>query len=223
MGEDITRGDLADQSGWVTTRVAAQALRIDPRTVRKYIKQGKLEARVEGEGVEKTYLVSIDSIYALRGREPERTGPRMVRENVPREAAGSAVSEDLVALVRDLTTEVSRRSSEAAELRTRLELTERAESSQREALEQRLETERVRREQAEQDRDKLAEEKAAERLRREEAEREREELRQRLEAAVEAREPLQTPSEGPDRGDVPPGSEHPVERPSWWRKFFGFE
>jgi hypothetical protein len=134
-----------------------------------------------------------------------------------------------VALVRDLTAEVSRRSSEAAELRTRLELTERAESSLREALEQRLETERVRREQAE---------------------REREELRLRLEAAKEARESPEKDSEEPysthappkqmtpvqrlserveeamDRGDVPPegqGQQHPVERPSWWRRFFGFE
>jgi hypothetical protein len=43
------------------------------------------------------------------------------------------------------------------------------------------------------------------------------------EANPESREPSETPSEGPDRGDVTPGSEHPVERPSWWRKFFGFE
>src|SRR4051812_41998822 len=114
MEEDISRGDLADQSGWVNTRVAAQALRIDPRTVRKYIKQGKLEAKVEGKGVEKTYLVSIDSVYALRG---SRTGPRMNRAESPRGAGEYSLSEDLVALVRDLTTEVSRRSSEATELR----------------------------------------------------------------------------------------------------------
>jgi hypothetical protein len=208
-------------------------LRVDPRTVRKYIKQGKLEAKVEGEGVEKAYLVSIDSVYALRGRDPERTGLRMGRENSPRESAGLSASEDLVALVRELTTEVSRHSAEAAELRTRLELTERAESSQREALQQRLETEQLRREQAEQERDKLAEEQAAERHRREDAEREREELRLRLEAAVEAREAPETVSEEPYSTHAPPGgygtssreaeeSLHPRER-SWWRRFFGFE
>jgi hypothetical protein len=77
MDENVTRGTHADQSGWVTTRVAAQALRVDPRTVRsKYIKQGKLEAKVEREGVEKAYLISIDSVHALRGRDPERSGPR---------------------------------------------------------------------------------------------------------------------------------------------------
>ena len=88
MAEERTRGpEPADQSGWVTTKIAAQALRIDPRTVRKYIQQGKLEAKVEGEGVEKTYLVSIDSVYALRGRAPERTDPRVDRENSPRKCA----------------------------------------------------------------------------------------------------------------------------------------
>jgi hypothetical protein len=229
MAEEPTRGTDADQSGWVTTKVAAQALRIDPRTVRKYIKQGKLEAKVEGEGVEKAYLVSIDSVYALRGRTAERTGPGMGRENGPREAAGSAVTEDLVALVRDLTSEVSRRSSEAAELRTRLELTEQAESSLREALEQRLETERVRREQAEQERDRLLAE---------------------LEALRGARESAETggAAEDPYITHAPPLPDYPAERPeseehtlygtsaqeaeeslqprperSWWRRFFGFE
>jgi hypothetical protein len=183
MDENVTRGTHADQSGsgWVTTRVAAQALRVDPRTVRKYIKQGKLEAKVEGEGVEKAYLISIDSVLALRGRDPERSGPLPVRGNSPRESAGSAVSEDLVALVRELPTEVSRHSAEAAELRTRLEPTERAESSQREALEQRLETEQLRREQAEQERDKLTAE---------------------LEALREPRESRETVSKA-DTGDVP--------------------
>jgi hypothetical protein len=231
MAEDPTRGTLADQSGWVTTKVAAQALRVDPRTVRKYIKQGKLEAKVEGEGVEKAYLVSIDSVYALRGRAADRTGPGGGRENGPRESAGSAVTEDLVALVRDLTSEVSRRSSEAAELRTRLELTEQAESSRREALEQRLETERVRREQAEQERDRLLAE---------------------LEALRGDRELSETgeAAEDPYLTHAAPIPDHPVERPSeageepilygtsaeeaeaslqrrsersWWRRFFGFE
>jgi septal ring factor EnvC (AmiA/AmiB activator) len=110
-----------------------------------------------------------------------RSGPRPVRGNSPRESAGSAVSEDLVALVRELPTEVSRHSAEAAELRTRLEPTERAESSQREALEQRLETEQLRREQAEQERDKLTAE---------------------LEALREPRESRETVSKA-DTGDVP--------------------
>jgi hypothetical protein len=193
MREEPTRGPLAGQSGWVTTKVAAQALRVDPRTVRKYINQGKLEAKVEGEGVEKTYMVSIDSVYALRGSRPD---PRSAREDSPREAAGSSVSEDLVALVRELTTEVARRSSESAELRTRLELTERAESSLREALEQRLETERVMREQAQ---------------------RERDEITARLNALQEPRESPQTASDEPSGTQAPPQE----ERRSWWQRLFG--
>ena len=206
MGEESIRGLDADHSGWVTTKVAAQALGVDPRTVRKYIKQDKLKAKSEGEGVEKTYLVSIDSVYALRGARPS---PGVVPEQSPRESAGSAVSEDLVALVRDLTTEVSRRSSEAAELRTRLELTELAESSQREALEQRLETERVHREQAE---------------------RERDELRRQLEALQEPPEAYEG-HEGEHFGTSPQEAEESLQeasqrseqRTSWWRRFFGFE
>src|SRR5215207_4802870 len=205
MAEERTRGpERADQSGWVTTKVAAQALRVDPRTVRKYINQGKLEAKVEGEGVEKAYLVSIDSVYALRGRAADRTrtGPGGVRESGPREAAGSAVTEDLVALVRDLTSEVSRHSSEAAELRTRLELTEQAESSRREALEQRIETERVLREQAERERDELR--RILERRDEDTGRPESDEDTLYGTSAQEAEDSLQ-------------------RRSSWWRRFFGFE
>lgn len=108
--------------------------------MRKYIKQGELVAKSEGEGVEKTYLVSIDSVYAMR---ETRTGPRADRIEGPREGAENLISADLVSLVRYLTSQISQRSSEAADLHARLELTERAESSQREALKQRLETERL--------------------------------------------------------------------------------
>lgn len=205
MGEDLTHGDhadlIADQSGWTTTKTAAQALGIDPRTVRKYIKQGKLVAKVQGEGVEKTYLVSIDSVYAMRD---SRTGPGAEREKGPRESAGSTLSEDLVDLVRELSSEARRSSSEAAELRTRLELTERAESSVREALEQKLETERVLREQAE---------------------REREELRRQLESLQEDRgkpEARESPTRGTDdeAGGVVLDKDAGQPRPSWWRRFF---
>jgi hypothetical protein len=216
MAEDLTRGSHADQSGWVTTKIAARTLRVDPRTVRKYIKQGKLEAISEGEGVEKTYLVSIDSLHELRGTRPD---PRADRDTVPPESAGAAISADptadLVALLRDLTKEVSQRSSEAAELRTRLELTERAETSQREALEQRLVTEQVLREQAERERDELAAELEA--------------LREEREVPEVA--PPSEPPGGPERasedessGEVPPEQQEPVERrSSWWRRFFGLE
>jgi hypothetical protein len=49
-----------------------------------------------------------------------------------------------------------------------------------------------------------------------------------LEAARSPRDPAEatgapeTAAEDPDKGDTP-GPQHPVERPSWWRRFFGFE
>jgi hypothetical protein len=123
VGEDHTRGNSAGESGWVTTQVAAEALGVDPRTVRTYISRGELKARVEGEGVEKAYSVDIDSLYALRdARKSSGKRPRKTR-------AKSADAEDLAALVRDLTSQLVSTSAEAAHLRTRLELTERAQSS----------------------------------------------------------------------------------------------
>jgi hypothetical protein len=158
--EEHLRGPSAEQSGWVTTRVAAQALRVDPRTVRKYINQGKLEAKVEGEGVEKTYLVSIDSVYALRGRQPS---PRPTRDREQERAAGS---EDIAGVVRDLAALISQHSAEAAQLRTRLELTEQAESTlraERDQLQQDLERERELRREAQQESMHLAADLEAER------------------------------------------------------------
>jgi len=107
----------------VTTRVAAEALRVDPRTIRTYIRRGLLEARVEGEGVEKAYSVDIDSLHALRdARKSSGKRPHKAREK-------SADTEALAELVRGLTAQVVEASTEAADLRARLQLTERAQSS----------------------------------------------------------------------------------------------
>jgi hypothetical protein len=107
----------------VTTQVAADALGVDPRTVRTYISRGILQAKVEGEGVEKAYSVDIDSLYALRdARKSPRKGPRKSREK-------SAGAEDFADLVRDLTAQVIESSSEAADLRARLQLTAQAQST----------------------------------------------------------------------------------------------
>jgi len=107
----------------VTTQVAAEALGVDPRTVRTYISRGELKARVEGEGVEKAYSVDVDSLYALRdARKSSGKGPRKNRGK-------SADAEDLAALVRDLTSQLVSTSAEAAHLRTRLQLTEQTQSS----------------------------------------------------------------------------------------------
>jgi phage-related tail protein len=82
-------------------------------------------------------------------------------------------------------------------------LTERAESSQREALEQRLETERILREQAERARDELAAELEA--------------LRETRVAELASDGEYGTETPGEDTGE-PRGRSR-----SWWRRFFGFE
>jgi hypothetical protein len=141
VGEDHTRGNSAGESGWVTTQVAAESLGVDPRTVRTYISRGILKAKVEGKGVEKAYSVDIDSLYALRdARKSSGTGPRKTR-------AKSADAEDFADLFRDLTAQVIERSSEAADLRARLQLTERAQSTlEEEATKLREERDRLREE-----------------------------------------------------------------------------
>jgi DNA-binding transcriptional MerR regulator len=123
----------------VTTQLAAEALGVNPRTVRTYIRRGLLEAKVEGEGVEKAYSVDVDSLYALRdSRKSSGKGPRKIREK-------SADAEDLAELVRDLTAQAIQSSSQAAELRARLQLTERAQSTlEDEARELREERDRLR-------------------------------------------------------------------------------
>ena len=133
--------------------MAAEALGVDPRTVRTYISRGILKAKVEGEGVEKAYSVDIDSVYALRdARRSSGKGPRKVREK-------SADAEDFAGLVRDLTAQVVEHSSEAADLRARLQLTERAQST----LEEEARALREERDRLAEERDRLREELDAER------------------------------------------------------------
>ncbi len=102
------------------------------------------------------------------------------------------------------------RAEEAAELRVRLELTERAQST--------LEDERTR----------ALEELAEERRRREEIEAECDELRRRLGAREDAAESSESP--GPDEGPTPAGGEAREategaetggEHRPWWRRMFG--
>lgn len=174
MDQESTRGIFADadaeargSSGWVTTKVAAEALGVDPRTVRTYINRGELDAKVEGEGVEKTYLVAIDSLHALRVRRgfPRKTRAKS-REKSAKVVDGAENAEDYAEMVRDLTDRLIRLSSEAAELRTRLELTVRAESTlqeERDQLRQDRERERQERLDAQQEAQRLREELEAER------------------------------------------------------------
>ena len=134
--EADTIADVRGSSGWVTIKVAAEALAVDPGTVRTYVSRGDLEAKVEGEGVEKTYIVPIHSVYALRDRRcASRKTPHKGREKSAGMGSSAEGAEDLAEHIRELTSELIRSSSEAADLRARLELTERTESSLREDLE----------------------------------------------------------------------------------------
>jgi hypothetical protein len=126
-----TRGNDSGNHGWVTTSVAAAALGIKPRQCRNLIQEGELEARLEGEGRDKRYFVSVSSIEALRDK-------RQSKGKIPLNRRGTTENEDIGAdlgqWVRELTARLETRAAENAELRTRLELTEKADSTLREQL-----------------------------------------------------------------------------------------
>ena len=201
-GEDAATGrGEAGASGWVTTRQAARSLNVSPRTVRWHIDKGHLEARAEGEGVQRTWLVSIDSLQAFRDSR-QRQKPRDYR--APSEDAD--ITADIPGSpIRELADRLAEEAARSAEYRVRLELTERAESTIRAELE-------------------------VERRRREEAERERDELAARLAVTETPREPRGSPvppAEGPGGAEERPFAEEAQEgaqrRLSWWRRWFGFE
>src|SRR5918995_2625840 len=157
-------GQSASESGWTTTDQAARALEVSPRTVRRIIDRGELEGRKVTEGIVEAWEVSIDSLYALRDK---RISQGQVRRNVPRKSTESKSSPDNdMDYVRELTDRLLRISSEAAELRTRLELTFKAESTlqeERDRLRQDWERERQERQEAQEEAQRLREELVAER------------------------------------------------------------
>jgi hypothetical protein len=189
----------AGASGWVTTQQAARALAISPRTVRWHIDQGNLEAKPQGEGVKRAWLISIDSLQAFRDSRQHAAQPpvdyREILEgaDIAAESRGSAI--------RELADRLVEEAAKASEFRVRLELTERAESTLRAELE-------------------------GESRRREQAERERDELAARLAALEEARGAPQTAAEdaeGPEERPFTEEAQEAAERRSWWRRWFGFE
>jgi hypothetical protein len=214
MGEETPRGqprpdlaDLSSESGWITTEVAAKAIRVSPRTIRRYIDQGKLEAKPQGEGVRREWLVSVDSLHTLRAsRTLADEGAQADRADLADEITAT-ITDSIADVLREMAARLERRAEEAAELRVRLELTERAQST--------LEDERA----------QAVEELAEARRRQEEIERERDELRRELETLKESREePPQSP-ETPGPSDAPPVEsgvpETPTERRTWWSRMFG--
>ena len=212
MGEAISRGDnaaknddISASAGWVTTQQAARSLGISARTVRWHIEKGNLEALLEGEGVRRTWLVSIDSLHAFRNTR-QHTG------DYPQDSRSTAEAPDIAAAdignpIRELADRLAEEAARAAEYRVRLEITEQAESTIRAYLED-------------------------ERRRREQAEHERDELAARLKAIGDEREaPTEESTEAPSGGAVRGAREEAAtqespqeeKRRSWWRRFFGFE
>jgi glycine/D-amino acid oxidase-like deaminating enzyme len=135
MGEDRTEapeGNHGGNSGWVTTKVAAAALGVTPRTIRTYIHEGELEGKSEQEGINKRLLVSIASLEELRVRREteEKFRPQTRQASAPENSAG-----EIAEVIHDLSSRLEQRAAEAAALRARLELTAEAESTLRERVE----------------------------------------------------------------------------------------
>lgn len=203
MDADITGGNSTDtnreaeaNSGWVTTKQAARSLGISPRTVRWHIEQGNIVAKPQGEGVQRTWLVSIDSLQAFRhSRQAATHSPRDDRAI----HEGAEIAAEITGNpIRELADRLAEEAARAAEYRVRLELTEQAQSTLEEVLED-------------------------ERRRREEVERERDELRSQLEELREERGAGETVSEQGSKGDAPPDDtgEPRASREPWWRRWFG--
>jgi hypothetical protein len=193
-------------SGWTTTKQAAKVLGLSRRSVQGYVRRGILEAQEEGEGVNKRFFVSIDSLNALSERRRREAGEAADFAEASAEMEHAAnLAANAGESLRHVIDRLEVRTEEATELRIRLELTEKAQSSLEEAL-------------------------ADERRRREEAEREREDLRRQLDALREARESPEIPGPTemvPTSGDahVAPESTQEQEttepRSSWWRRWLG--
>jgi hypothetical protein len=192
-------GEDLGGSGWTTTKQAAKVLGVSRRSVQGYVRQGILEARDEGEGVNKRFLVSIDSLNALSARRKREAG---ARTNFAEPSTGLEERAKLAANtdegLRHLIARLEARTEEATELRIRLELTEKAQST-------------------------LEDDLADERRLREEAEREREDLRRKLEALREPPQGAGTLEEAPERAQPQSAAgeaQEAVQRP-WWRRVFG--
>lgn len=140
-----TSEQCATGSGWITTRAAAKALGVTRRTVQGYVHRGLLEAREEGEGVRKTFYISIDSLNALRDKRRRRTQDvDFLAESSPKTGSTANIDEMVGEILRRIAERLEARTAEAADLRARLELTAHSESSLREDLErERKERERA--------------------------------------------------------------------------------
>jgi len=146
--------------------------------------------------VRREWLVSVDSLHALRAS-------RTIERDVSESGRGGELADSIADVLREMAARLERRAEEAAELRVRLELTERAQST------------------LEDERQQALEELTEERRRREEAERERDDLRRELQAALEARESPVSPGPRERPFTDQEGPQEASEPRSWWRRMFG--
>src|SRR5215216_1334530 len=141
MNERNNEGRDEGSSGWVNTDVAAEALGVSARSVRNYILDGALVARKEKEGINERYVVSVDSLHALRDQRKQEGKLQARRRRASRQSeatgkdAAEMVRETAVDMLRETLSNLEMHMAQNAELRARLELTERAESTLREELE----------------------------------------------------------------------------------------
>ena len=179
----------------MNTDVAAEALGVSSRSVRNYILNGDLVARKEKEGINERYVVSVDSLYALRDRRKQegklqgnvrRTSRRAESSG---QGATEVVRETAVDMLRETLASLETHIAQNAELRARLELTERAESTLREELERErgqhhedVERERTERLQAQERAEQLEQERSRLEAEHRQAEEEAQRLREELEA-----------------------------------------
>ena len=190
MGEgDVTRGEgaatnrgITAPSGWVTTQQAARSLGVSPRTVRWHIEHDNLEAKPQGEGVRRAWLVSIDSLQTFRdSRQRQAQSPGDYRAS---EDSADIAAESSGNPIRELADRLVEEAARASEYRVRLELSEKAESTLREEL-------------------------AEERRRREEAERELAALRETQESPETVEEPPDSAEPRPAAGGAQEGPRSP--------------
>ena len=145
--EGKRQGSSEGSSGWVSTGVAAEVLGVSSRSVRNYILNRSLVARKETEGINEKYLISLESLYALRDRRKRQGKSTRSRRASSRsedlaENAAEVVKETAVEMLREtlanLETHIANNAElrvASAELRARLELSEGAEGALREELE----------------------------------------------------------------------------------------
>ncbi len=203
MGDDggHERQEAADNAGlsgghegWVSTDVAAKALGVSPRTVRRMLDRGELQGRLEADGINKAWTVDITSVQRLRD---ERNAAGRGREE-SRTVSGMA---DYAAdVVRDLAADLAEARYRLGRAESRIELTAQTESTLREALER--ERERA---------DRLEAELREHRGVRPESTRDEPHGRE-----TDAEEPEGTDDAPPDRGDPETG----VQGRSWLYRFF---